>query len=436
MQKQIIRKNHIYSTAFVFVIGVLIFSALSNPAYASQTDGTITSGGNNGYAWSDQAGWVNFGVANGNIHITDSGITGYVWSHNYGWINMSPTNGGVTVAANGTLSGYAWGSSLGWINFSGVSINSSGKFVGQGSGTVIGTLTFDCTNCNVTTDYRPQNSRTVATPASSGGGGGGGGGSFLPTVAGPGGQAVPAHIDAFNVPMKLFPAQSGTLTQNLTNQKSVTLDAPSNIYSDDVTFVIREKTISGDIVTPNISVIGNTLFDVTAWDKTGNPLHTFLKPIKITFNIPELLRGRSDLGVYFFDDAASVWVKIPDAIFSGDTVSFSVSHLTLFAILSATELPPTLTPPFPLPAELVSPAKQPSVQSPQGKTPASEVTPSSPAGGSKKTPPLFDVQIRPGPGATKNNSVYYIITIVLTALAGTAFYLFRRWKKYKDEDEI
>ncbi len=436
MENQSITRPHTRSI-FIFIVSALVLSsAFFSIAHASETNGTITSGGNNGYAWSNNAGWINFGATNSNIQITDSGITGYAWSNSSGWINMAPTNGGVTVAANGTLSGYVWGSGLGWVNFSGVSINSSGKFTGQANGTTIGTLTFDCTNCNVTTDYRPQNFRTVATPASSGGGGGGGGGSFLPTVAGPGGQAVPAHIDAFNVPMKLFPAQSGTLTQNLTNQKSVTLDTPSNIYSDDVTFVIGEKTISGDIVTPNISVIGNALFDVTAWDKANNPVHSFLKPIKITFNVPELLRGRSDLGVYFFDDAASVWVKIPDAIFGGDTVSFYVNHLTLFAIFGAAELPPTITPPFPLPAELVSPLKQPAIQSPQGKTPTSEVTPASPAGGSKEAPPLFDVQISPGPGAAQNNSVYYIIAVVLIVLAGIAFYLFRRWKKRKDEDEI
>ncbi len=156
---------------FIFIV----FLALPIAVFASQTSGTVDT--TNKYAWSDQAGWVNFNTANGNISITDSGITGYAWNSNYGWINMSPTSGGVSVAASGALSGYAWGSSLGWINFSGVSINSSGKFTGQASGTVIGTLTFDCTNCNVTTDYRPSSFRaTVATTPSSGGGGGGGGG--------------------------------------------------------------------------------------------------------------------------------------------------------------------------------------------------------------------------------------------------------------------
>lgn len=156
---------------------ILLFTA--GVVRASETNGTIVSGGNAGYAWSNQAGWVNFGIATTTVAltVTDSAITGYAWNSNYGWINMSPTNGGITIAANGALSGYAWGSSLGWINFSGVSINSSGKFTGTASGTIIGTLTFDCTNCDVRTDYRPLNFRTtpIPTPTPSGGGGSGGG---------------------------------------------------------------------------------------------------------------------------------------------------------------------------------------------------------------------------------------------------------------------
>ena len=149
---------------FLFTFTLLALSLVSGVAYASETKGTIlTPTANDGYAWSNQAGWVNFGATNSNIQITDSGITGYAWSNNYGWINMSPTNGGVSVAANGALSGYAWGQSLGWINFSGVSINSSGKFVGLASGTIIGTFTFDCGNCSVATDYRPINFRTTIT---------------------------------------------------------------------------------------------------------------------------------------------------------------------------------------------------------------------------------------------------------------------------------
>ncbi len=156
----------------LLIIFALLSGLVARTVYASEADGAIAGGNNNGYAWSNKAGWVNFVPTNGNMRITDNGITGNAWNNNYGWINMSPTNGGVHATPDGALSGYAWGSSLGWINFSGVSINSSGKFVGQATGTLIGTLNFGCANCNVTTDFRPQNFRTVVLPPSSGGGGG------------------------------------------------------------------------------------------------------------------------------------------------------------------------------------------------------------------------------------------------------------------------
>lgn len=192
----------------ILLLLALIFFTASN-AHASETSGTITGGGNSGYAWSNQAGWVNFGATNSNIQITDSAITGYAWNNNYGWINMAPSNGGITIAANGALSGYAWGSSLGWINFSGVSINATGKFTGQASGTLIGTLTFDCTNCSVVTDYRPANFRTVATsPASSGsssGGGGGGSGNRCNT----GFTFDPVNLNCVPISQQILPPITG-----------------------------------------------------------------------------------------------------------------------------------------------------------------------------------------------------------------------------------
>ena len=162
------------------ILAVLfIFLYIPSSAHASETNGTIIGGDNNGYAWSDQIGWVNFGCANCNVAITDSGITGYVWNNNYGWINLSPTSGGVSVASDGALSGYAWGENLGWINFSSVSIDSTGTFSGQATGDTVGTLTFDCDNCAVETDYRPESARAVAAESESGAVGGGGSSSGI-----------------------------------------------------------------------------------------------------------------------------------------------------------------------------------------------------------------------------------------------------------------
>lgn len=126
--------------------------------------GNINTGS---YAWGENLSWINFAPPAGNVKVTDTAITGYAWSQNYGWINMSPTNGGVTNNTSGQLGGNAWSSGLGgWIPFDGVTINSSGKFTGIAgiAGTTIGRINFDCTNCNVVTDWRPAAAGPTSTP--------------------------------------------------------------------------------------------------------------------------------------------------------------------------------------------------------------------------------------------------------------------------------
>ena len=54
------------------------------------------------YAWSANAGWINFAPtdSNGNyvgLTVADSAVTGYAWSQNYGWINFAPTGEGGVV---------------------------------------------------------------------------------------------------------------------------------------------------------------------------------------------------------------------------------------------------------------------------------------------------------------------------------------------------
>lgn len=116
------------------------------------------------YAWSDKGGWINFGCTNCNVQVTDSGLTGYAWSQNYGWISLSCSNNsgscspswGVTNTTGGDLSGNAWGQNTGWIDFSGANINCSGKFTGSATNSVVGTINFDCANCNVRTNWQPS----------------------------------------------------------------------------------------------------------------------------------------------------------------------------------------------------------------------------------------------------------------------------------------
>ena len=127
------------------------------PASALDVSGPISS--TYKYAWGENIGWLNFAATYGNIIVSDSKLVGYIWSDQYGWINLAPTNSGQGVANNcsGQLSGYAWGERIGWINFSGVTIDSSGRFTGQAGerSTTVGQINFDCIDCEVRTEWRP-----------------------------------------------------------------------------------------------------------------------------------------------------------------------------------------------------------------------------------------------------------------------------------------
>src|SRR3989338_2525548 len=112
MQYQSMRKNRVHRILLPFITAIILCSGLVvSPSYASQTDGTIITGGSAGFAWSTNVGWVNFGIANANVHVTDTGMTGSPWSSLRGWINLTTSNSGLTNNAEGTLGGYAWGSS-------------------------------------------------------------------------------------------------------------------------------------------------------------------------------------------------------------------------------------------------------------------------------------------------------------------------------------
>ena len=88
----------------------LLFLVPALPAWASFSDGTVLPGYT--YAWSNNSGWVNFGLASGNVHVLDTKLTGYAWAANHGWINLAPSTGGVTNDGTGTLGGWAWGEQL------------------------------------------------------------------------------------------------------------------------------------------------------------------------------------------------------------------------------------------------------------------------------------------------------------------------------------
>jgi hypothetical protein len=143
----------------------------------------------NKYAWSNNVGYINFE----HVTVSDTALSGYGWSANKGFINFAPVQAGVLNDGTGNLSGEAWGEGLGYIDFSNVSINgATGKFSGTATGTLVGTITFDCPNfCDVVTDWRssvtPAATPPTPTPVADrsrvvGGGGGGPVGNGTPLL--------------------------------------------------------------------------------------------------------------------------------------------------------------------------------------------------------------------------------------------------------------
>ncbi len=122
---------------------VVLLAAAAAPAALAQQHVSPA----NKYAWSENAGWLNFADAGSptgsqSVLIATSFLSGYVWGENIGWINMgdgTPANGVAYANVNGTdfgvnlntisgeLTGYAWGENVGWINFSGGALATPAK---------------------------------------------------------------------------------------------------------------------------------------------------------------------------------------------------------------------------------------------------------------------------------------------------------------------
>lgn len=117
------------------------------------------------WAWSSNAGWINFRPTHGGVTVYDDHLEGYAWSENAGWIrlgtytgggshtyaNDAPTTYGVNNDGAGNLSGYAWGTNIGWVNFnpshSQVTIDpATGEFNGYAWSENIGWIHFNNTS--------------------------------------------------------------------------------------------------------------------------------------------------------------------------------------------------------------------------------------------------------------------------------------------------
>lgn len=153
--------------------------------------------------------------------------------------------------------------------------------------------------------------------------GGGGGGGYVP----------PTPLSAVGNSLTINATQEGTLTYTQ-GTGSVVLSVPKGAVSGTVTFSIVGSTVAGTEPTNGI-VINPGTYIISAVDSSGNSVHDFSQPLTITFSGLNLPADISEVGVYYFDGTIRQWVLISGAIIdpASGTATFTVSHLTKFAVL-------------------------------------------------------------------------------------------------------
>jgi len=113
----------IFIYLLIFMTAGLAFFFLLLPEVQAQQYFNST----NKYAWSENAGWLNFKPNQSQVIIYDDHLEGHVWAENIGWISMGSYSAGgahtylndaadtfgVNHDGNGHLSGYAWSENVG-----------------------------------------------------------------------------------------------------------------------------------------------------------------------------------------------------------------------------------------------------------------------------------------------------------------------------------
>lgn len=142
---------------------VSLFLSLLALLLGNQSFAQSTISGTDRYAYSANAGWIDFrpSASNG-VRLTETYLSGYAYSGNIGWIHFgdgSPNNGhtfsnssrtdyGVNFDKLGNLTGYAYSANVGWINFEqeegSARLNFlTGKISGRAYGANIGWISFE-----------------------------------------------------------------------------------------------------------------------------------------------------------------------------------------------------------------------------------------------------------------------------------------------------
>jgi len=279
----------------------------------STSDVTVTATTVTGYAWGENASWINLQPTLGGVDNDGSGnLSGYAWGENTGWINFDPTNGGVTIDCNGDFSGYAWSERRGWLVFNCSSDSSCGSL----SHKVSTTWTFSCPvssfQCNDGIDNDGDgkidfstdpgcSSATDNNETDEGGGGNPGGGGVQPQCSDNKDNDLDALVDRFdhachtdgdptntNSYSPLINSENARPVLLLTGASSLSLTVGSSFTDPGATaFDAEDGSLTFKIVKTgvvNTGVVGNYVLTYSVFDSKGLSAIPVVRIVKVISN--------------------------------------------------------------------------------------------------------------------------------------------------------
>jgi CSLREA domain-containing protein len=235
------------------------------------------------YAWTENAGWLNFAATNGNVQVYADHLEGYVWAENIGWIRLGSFSGGSAHTYSNTsntdygvnragtnLSGYAWSENVGWINFNSanggpVTLNVTGQFDGYAWSENVGWIHLrSATPTAYGVALEPAYALTI-TSAGTGSGTISGGGSYA------GGAAV--TLTAIPTTGSTFAGWSGP------SPCAANFTMPANALTCTATFTLNSYAVTPSVIGTNGSISPNTVQTVpyagtTTFTVTANAGYT------------------------------------------------------------------------------------------------------------------------------------------------------------------
>ncbi|MDZ7726124.1 MAG: hypothetical protein U5L75_00905 [Candidatus Campbellbacteria bacterium] len=133
------------------------------------------------------------------------------------------------------------------------------------------------------------------------------------------------------VPEDGFRAIIVKIPEEATKERAVTVDA---LIPEENAI---EQILNVHTPTSDLSLVENGLFRVEAIDSNGASIQSFDNPIEITLFVPTLrpLADRENVGAYYLNNNTKDWDKVSDVTFGARTATFSVDHLTYFALFES-----------------------------------------------------------------------------------------------------